>query len=32
MDPLDLATGREVDLKDAISKEDGNRVELLALR
>ncbi|MGB7846102.1 MAG: hypothetical protein WBL63_10840 [Candidatus Acidiferrum sp.] len=29
---LDLATGREVDLADAISREDGNRVELLALQ
>jgi len=29
---LDLATGREVDLTDAISREDGNRVELFALR
>lgn len=29
---LDLATGREVDLADAISREDGSRVELLALQ
>jgi hypothetical protein len=29
---LDLATGREVNLTDAISREDGNRVELLALQ